>query len=71
METPADVLVYFDQIAGEPKRARLLAISPCGFYEVNLSTASGVRRTLLPIQKTILVAPEAEEEPAEVLEVER
>jgi len=71
METPADVLVYFEQIAGEPKRARLLAISPLGYYEVNLTTASGVRRTLLPIQRTILVAPEAEEEPEAALEIER
>jgi len=71
METPTDVLVYFGQIAGEPKRARLLAISPHGYYEVNLFTASGARRTLLPVQGTILVAPEAEEAPGEVLEVER
>jgi hypothetical protein len=71
METPTDVLIYFDQIAGEPKRARLLSISSLGFYEVNLHTASGVRRTLLPIQGTILVAPEAEEVPEAGIEIER
>jgi hypothetical protein len=64
METPSEVHVYFDQMTGEAKRALLLAISPHGYYEVNLQTASGLRRALLPIARTILVA--AELEPAAV-----
>ena len=60
MEVPSEVHVYLDSMAGEAKRARLLAISPHGYYELNLQTASGVRRTLVPIGRTILVAAEIE-----------
>jgi|MudIll2142460700_1097286.scaffolds.fasta_scaffold2322732_1 hypothetical protein len=71
METPTDVLVYIDQIAGEPKQARLLASSPHGFYEVILQTAGGSRRALLPIAKTFVVATELEATGGLVTEVER
>jgi hypothetical protein len=59
-------------MTGEAKRARLLSISPHGYYELNLQTASGVRRSLVPIARTILIA--AEVEPAATVdapEVER
>ncbi len=71
METPTEVLLYFDQIAGEAKRARLLAISPHGYYEVNLQTAGGLRRALLPIAKTFVFSTEVEEAPGLAVEVER
>ncbi len=71
METPADVLIYLDQIAGEAKRGMLLSTSPHGYYELNLQTAGGLRRTLLPIQRTILIAAEVEEMPGLATEVER
>jgi hypothetical protein len=60
METPSEVLVYFEQIAGEPKRGLLLSISSQGYYEINLQTASGVRRVLLPIATTVLVSTDIE-----------
>ena len=60
MEYPTEVHVYFDQMAGEAKRGRLLAISPHGYYELNLQTASGLRRMLVPIARTIIVAAEVE-----------
>ncbi len=60
MEIPSEVLVYFEQIVGEPKRGLLLSTSPHGYYELNLQTASGVRRVLLPIARTILVWAEIE-----------
>ena len=56
METPADVLVYFDNISGEAKRGRLLTIWPQGFYEVNLQLGGGYRRSLLPIARTFILA---------------
>ena len=71
METPADVLVYIEQITGEAKRARLLSISPDGYFEVNLQTAGGLRRALLPIAKTFIFATEVEVEATLVTEVER
>lgn len=60
MEVPTEVHVYLDSMAGEAKRARLLAISPHGYYELNLQTASGVRRALVPIGRVILIATEIE-----------
>jgi len=60
MEYPTDVHVYFDGMSGEAKRARLLAISPHGYYELNLQTASGVRRALVPIGRTILIGSDVE-----------
>jgi len=70
METPTDVLIYIDQIAGEAKRARLLAIGD-GYYEVNLQTAGGLRRALIPIAKTFVFATEIEVDTGLVTEVER
>ncbi|KAB2967357.1 MAG: hypothetical protein F9K18_04390 [Thermoanaerobaculia bacterium] len=70
METPTDVLIYIDQITGEAKRARLLAIGN-GYYEVNLQTAGGMRRALMPVAKTFVFATEVEIEPTLVTEVER
>jgi len=71
MEIPADVLIYIDQITGEAKRGRLLAISPHGYYEVNLQTAGGLRRAFLPITKTFVIATEIEQDTGLVTEVER
>jgi hypothetical protein len=71
METPAEVMVYLDQLAGEPRRARLLAISPHGFYEVNLQTPAGPRRALLPVERTFVVATEVEEAGPPPMEIER
>jgi hypothetical protein len=71
MEIPSEVIVYFDQIAGEAKRARLLAVNPDGYYEVNLQTAGGPRRALLPIAKTFVFATEVEDLPGLAVEIER
>lgn len=71
MEIPGDVLIYIDQITGEAKRGRLLAVSPHGYYEVNLQTAGGMRRALLPVSRTFLLATEIEGDTELVTEVER
>ncbi|GMU66031.1 MAG: hypothetical protein AMXMBFR36_23050 [Acidobacteriota bacterium] len=71
MEMPADVLIYLEQLTGEAKRGMLLSISPHGFYEVNLQTAGGPRRALLPISRTYIVAAEVEELPVLATEIER
>ncbi len=71
METPANVLIYFDAIAGEPKRGRLLTVSPHGFYEVSLHLAGGSRRALWPIERTFILATEAEESIETTVEIER
>lgn len=71
METPANVLIYFESIAGEPKRGRLLTISPHGYYEVTLQLAGGGRRALLPIGRTFILAAEPEVTIETTVEIER
>ena len=72
MEIPTEVHIYFESMAGEAKRGRLLSISPHGYYEVNLQTASGVRRALLPIARVIVVAADIEpDRTVDAPEVER
>ena len=71
METPANVRIYFDAIQGEPRRGRLLLISPHGYYEVSLQTASGTVRALLPIERTFILGAEPEESIETTVEVER
>ena len=71
MEIPGEVLIYIDQITGEAKRGRLLAVSPHGYYEVNLQTAGGLRRALLPVSRTFILATEVEQGTELVTEVER
>jgi hypothetical protein len=71
METPANVLIYFDSISGEPKRGRLLTISPHGYYEVSLQLAGGARRALLPIEHTFLLSSEPEVTIETTVEIER
>jgi hypothetical protein len=70
METPANVRIYFDSIAGEPRRGRLLTIQD-GYFEVSLQTASGTVRALLPIERTFILGAEAEETIETTVEIER
>lgn len=71
MELPTEVLIYFDQLAGEPKRGLLLGISSHGYFEVNLYTPAGPRRALLPIGKTFLLSTEIDQNPGLASEIER
>jgi hypothetical protein len=71
MEMPAEVLIYLEQLTGEAKRGMLLSVSPHGYYEVNLQTAGGPRRALLPISRTFIVATEVDQLPVLATDVER
>lgn len=71
MEIPANVLIYFDSINGEPKRGRLLTISPHGYYELTLQLAGGTRRALVPIERTFILAADPEVTIETTVEIER
>jgi hypothetical protein len=71
MDIPANVRIYFESISGEPKRGRLLNISPHGYYEVSLQLAAGSIRALLPIGRTFILADDVEETIETTVEVER
>jgi hypothetical protein len=71
MDIPANVRIYFDSIAGEPRRGRLLNVSPHGYYEVSLQLAAGSFRALLPIGRTFVLADEPEVNIETTVEIER
>ncbi len=72
METPADVLIYTDQLTGEAKhRGVLLSMNASGYYEINIQTPGGLRRALFPISRTFIVATEVEEASPLATEIER
>ena len=71
MDIPAEVLVHNDLLGMKGGRGRLLAVSPHGYYEINLHFGERVHRTLLPVERTVLIAADSEENPDLAHDVER
>lgn len=71
METPAEVLIHNDLLGMKGGRGRLLSVSPHGFYEVNLAFGDKVHRTLLPVERTVVIAIDSETNPDLAHDVER
>lgn len=71
MEQPTDILIHNALLGVKGARGTLLAISPHGYYEVNMKFGDRLHRVLLPIETTVVIAQEAEEEAAAQLQVER
>jgi len=61
MELPAEVLIHNEIVGMKGTKGRLLAISPQGYYEVNVKFGERLRRVLLPVDRTVLISQEAEE----------
>jgi hypothetical protein len=61
METPAEVMVHCDLMGLKGARGRLLQTSAHGYYEVNLQYGDRLHRTLLPVARTVLIASDAED----------
>ena len=73
IEMPAEVMIHNAILGLKGNSGLLLRIDPHGYYEVNLKFGDKRHRTLLPIQDTVLIHREPEDEavpPAE-LEIER
>jgi hypothetical protein len=71
METPTEVLVHCDLLGIKGKPARLLQISPHGYYEINLQLGENLHRVLLPIEHTALIAAQAEQSSDAAHDIER
>ena len=72
MELPAEVKIHNDQLGMKGRDGRLIAIHPEGYYEITATLGEREHRLLLPIDSTILIASEAEEEwDAHQVDVER
>jgi hypothetical protein len=74
IEREAPVRIYSEILANtlgaKVAKGRLVRVAPDGFYEVLLEASGKNYTTLLPVQSTIIMAVEAEEE-VPALEVER
>jgi hypothetical protein len=74
IEREAPVRIYSEILANtlgaKVAKGRLVRVAPDGFYEVLLEASGKNYTTLLPVQSTVVMAVEAEEEVA-TLEVER
>ena len=71
MELPTDILIHNALLGVKGARGTLLAISPHGYYEVNMKFGENLHRVLLPVETTVLISQEAEEIGGGELEVER
>jgi len=74
IEREAAVRIYSEILANtlgaKVAKGRLVRLAPDGFYEVLLEAANRHYTTLLPVQSTVIMAVEAEEE-VPTMEVER
>lgn len=72
MEVPAEVLIHNEILGVKGSRGTLLAVSPHGFYEVNLRFGERLHRVLLPVVGTVVIGQQPEEAlPNEGFEIER
>jgi hypothetical protein len=71
LDLPARVIVFCPTLEFKNKPARLVAISPHGYYEVWLDFASTNHTVLLPIAGTGLVFQEPNSEVGEIPDLER
>ena len=74
IEPEAPVRIYSEILANplgaKVAKGRLVRVAPDGFYEVLLEASGKNYTTLLPVQSTVVMAVEAEEE-VQTVEVER
>ena len=73
MDLPNKVLVHNDILGIKGGKGTLVAISPHGFYELNLrfGQAKATHRVLMPIETTVIISREPEEEFLVDVEIER
>lgn len=70
IEREAAIKIYSEILGAKGAKGRLVRVAPEGFYEVTIESGGKNFTGLLPIQSTVILAAEAEEE-VQVIEVER
>ena len=71
MDLPAEVQVHNELVGLKGGKATLVAVSPHGFYEVNLTFGENIHRVLLPVQATVVIFREPEPQFEPGIEIER
>lgn len=70
IEREAAIKIYSEILGAKGAKGRLVRVASEGFYEVTIESGGKNFTGLLPIQSTVILASEAEEE-VPVIEVER
>jgi hypothetical protein len=70
IEREAAIKVYNEALGVKGAKGRLVRTAPEGFYEILLESNGRFYTSLLPIQSTVILAAEPEEE-VTTIEVER
>ncbi len=70
IERESAIKVYNETLGAKGAKGKLVRVAPEGFYEITLESGGKNYTTLLPVQSTVILAADAEEE-VPSLEVER
>jgi hypothetical protein len=70
IEREAAIKIYSEILGAKGAKGRLVRVAPEGFYEVTIESQGRHYTGLLPLQATVILAAEPEEEVA-TIEVER
>ena len=70
IEREAAIKIYSEILGAKGAKGRLTRVAPEGFYEVTIESGGKNFTGLLPIQSTVILAADAEEE-VQAIEVER
>jgi len=70
IEREAAIKIYSEILGAKGAKGRLVRVASEGFYEVTIESGGKNFTGLLPIQSTVILAADAEDEVA-VIEVER
>jgi hypothetical protein len=71
MELPIEILIHNEIVGFKGREGVLLAINDSGYFEVTTHFGDVPHRLLLPIQSTILIAKDPEENFEASIEIER
>ena len=73
MELPVPIMIHNEQLGLKGTKGSLIQVYPEGFYLVTTTFGSKIHKVQLPINQTILIHEQAEEETlaGESLDIER
>ena len=71
MDLPAEVQLHNELVGLKGGKATLVAVSPHGYYEVNLTFGESIHRVFLPVQATVVIFREPEPQFEPGIEIER
>jgi hypothetical protein len=70
IEREQAIRIYNETLGAKGTKGRLIRVAPEGFYEVSIEAQGRNYKSLMPIQSTVILAADAEDEFPSV-EVER